>query len=327
MASTRNSGPPEPLSAAAGDCLRRNAVFTGQRLLVAFSGGRDSVALLHLLSALRAEFGYLLEALHVHHGISPGADAWQAFCQRFCADRAVPLTVEKVEVPRDAAEGLEAAARGRRYEALARSDADWIAFAHHRGDQAETLLFNLLRGAGPAGAAAMPQVRPLGYGRRLIRPLLDISRAEIDSYLQRYRLDWMEDESNTDTGYARNFLRHRIVPLLRTRFPAAERKLASAAAHFAEARDLLDELALIDLAGEAPCFPLPLSCLSAISEARARNLLRFLLAKQGVQIPSEQRLVELLRQLKEAKPDRWPTATFGSFRISRRRGSVILEQD
>ena len=327
MAGSRNSDPPDPLSGAAGDCLRRHAVIAGQRLLVALSGGRDSVALLHLLSAMRPEFGYSLEALHVHHGISPRADAWQAFCQRICAEMAVPLTVEKVVVKRDAPEGLEAAARARRYEAIARTEADWVAFAHHRGDQAETLLFNLLRGTGLAGAAAMLQVRSLGQGRRLIRPLLDIDRTQIDSYLQRHRLDWMEDESNTDTGFARNFLRHRIMPLLQSRFPATEKKLASAAAHFAEARDLLDELALIDLAGEPPCFPLPLSCLSTISEARARNLLRFLLAKQGVQIPSEQRLVELLRQLKEAKPDRWPAATFGSFRISRRRGSVILEQD
>jgi len=327
MASSRNSEPPEPLSAAAGDCLRRNAVFTGQRLLVAFSGGRDSVALLHLLGGLRGNFGYSLEALHVHHGISPRADAWREFCQRFCADKGLPLTIETVEVERNAPEGLEAAARVRRYEALARSDADWVALAHHRGDQAETLLFNLLRGSGLAGAAAMPEVRHLGGGRQLIRPLLNIGRAEIDSYLQRHHLDWMEDESNADTGYARNFLRHRIVPLLQSRFLAAEKKLANAAAHFAEARDLLDELAVIDLAGEPPCFPLPLSRLGALSEARGRNLLRFLLAKHGVQIPSEQRLVELLRQLKEAKPDRWPAATFGRFRISRQRGKVNLDQD
>jgi len=327
MASSRNSEPPEPLLAAAGDCLRRHAVLTGQRLLVALSGGRDSVALLHVLRTLRAEFGYELRALHVHHGISPRADVWGAFCQNFCELTGVPLTVESVDVPRGAPEGLEAAARARRYEALTQLDTDWVAFAHHRGDQAETLLFNLLRGTGLGGAAAMPEVRPLATGRRLIRPLLGVNRVEIDRYLQRYRLDWIDDESNADTGYARNFLRHRIVPLLQSRFPAAEKKLASAAAHFAEARDLLDELALIDLGGEPPYFPLPLSCLNALSEARARNLLRFLLAKHGVQIPSAQRLVELLRQLREAKPDRWPTATFGNFRISRRRGIVNLEPD
>jgi len=295
--------------------------------LVALSGGRDSVALLHLLLALRGEFGYALAALHVNHGISPNADTWQAFCQHLCKGMGVPLTAEQVDVQRDAPEGLEAAARVRRYEVFARSNADWVAFAHHRGDQAETLLFNLLRGTGLAGATAMPEARSIGEGRRLIRPLLGISRDEIDSYLRRHRLDWIDDESNADTGYARNFLRHRIVPLLQSRFPAAETKLASAAAHFAEARDLLDELALNDLAGEPPCFPLPVARLSALSEARARNLLRFLLAKHGVQIPSAQRLVELLRQLKEAKADRHPAASFGGFRISRRRGRVDLEQD
>lgn len=327
MASSRNSELPEPLPAATGECLRRNAVSPGQRLLLAFSGGRDSVALLHVLQTLREEFGYELAAVHVNHGISPSADDWHAFCEALCAKLGVPLTVAKIDVPRAAPEGLEAAARDLRYEVFSRMDADWVTLAHHRGDQAETLLFKLLRGAGLAGAAAMPEARSLGSGRRLLRPLLGVGRTEIDSYLQRQRLGWIEDESNIDTRYDRNFLRHEILPRVQSRFPAAEKKLAGAAAHFAEARQLLDELALIDLAGGSPSFPLPASCLTALSEVRARNLLRFLLAKHGVRIPSELRLTELLRQLREARPDRWPTARFGGFRIFRRRGKVHLEAD
>ena len=295
--------------------------------MVALSGGRDSVALLHVLLSLRREFGYDLAAVHVNHGISPNAGDWQRFCESSCADLGVALTVETVDVARDAPEGLEAAARDRRYEALGRADADWISLAHHRGDQAETLLFKLLRGTGLAGAAAMPEVRPLGEGRRLIRPLLDVSRVQIDAYLEERRLGWMDDESNADAGYARNFLRHQVMPLLNSRFPAAEKKLASATAHFAEARDLLDELARLDLAGESAEFPLPLACLTRLPEPRARNLLRFLLARHGVQIPGEQRFRELLRQLREAAPGRQPAANFGSTRIFRRGGRIYLESD
>ena len=312
--------------AAAGDCLRRNCVSSGQRLALALSGGRDSVVLLAVLLVLRQRFGFELAAVHVNHGLSPRADDWQAFCEGHCALAGVPLTVARVEVPRNAAEGLEAAARAQRYEALNRVGADWVAFAHHRADQAETLLFKLLRGAGIAGAAAMPEVRALGGGARLIRPLLRVGRGEIDAYVAQHGLSWMEDESNRDTRHARNFLRHQVLPLMQTRFAAAEKKLAGAAAQFAEARDLLDELAVIDLAGDPASFPLSASRLAALPEARARNLLRFLLSRHGVYIPSASRLVELSRQLREAKPDRLPSANFGHHRIVRQRGKIRLEQ-
>ncbi len=292
--------------------------------MVAFSGGRDSVALLHVLQLLRQEFSYELGALHVNHGISPQAPVWQAFCQDFCADRDLPLTVETVDVERKSPQGLEASARDRRYEALQTAGADWVAFAHHRGDQAETLLFKLLRGPGLAGAAGMPEQRSLGGDSRLIRPLLACSRAEIEQYVLRQGLSWIDDESNSDTGYARNFLRHSILPLLQARFPAAEAKLASASGHFAEARELLDELARLDLAGTPPTFPLPMSCLHRLSELRARNLLRFLLTQHGVQIPSELRFKEFVRQLREADQDRRPSASFGAYRITRQRGLINL---
>lgn len=296
-----------------------------QTLVAAFSGGRDSVALLYALKSLQSEFGFTLSACHVNHGLSPHAGEWETFCRHTCDEAGIPLEVQHVYVPRGAPEGLEAAARACRYLALTRLRADWMAFAHHRGDQAETVLFNLLRGAGLRGAAAMQEVRPLREGLSLIRPLLKVSRQEIEATLTRQGLNWVDDESNSDTDFSRNFLRHEVLPLLTSRFAAAEEKLAAAADHFAEARTLLDELALLDLGILPAGFPLPLSCFTQLSEPRGRNLLHFLLGIHGVRIPSQQRLTEALRQLKEAKPDRHPEVIFGEHRLCRRRKHIYLE--
>jgi len=324
MASLRNSALAEPLVEEVEACLRRH-LQPNQSLVVAFSGGRDSVALLHALKSLQVVLGYALSACHVNHRLSSQADNWEAFCKQHCDDSGIAIKVHRVDVPRDAAEGLEAAARSCRYQALALCGGDWLATAHHRGDQAETMLFNMLRGAGLRGAAGMPLTRILADGGSLIRPLLAVSRTSIEAYLKNNGLTWVDDESNSDCNFNRNFLRHDVLPTLATRFPAAEQKLAAAAGRFAEAGRLLDDLALIDLSGQPPRFPLPVACLIRLDEARGRNLLRFLLLQHGVRIPSEQRLSELLRQLKEAKPDRHPAVEFGSNRLSRRRGDVYLD--
>ncbi len=313
------------LREAAAASLRRHLQSLPQTLVVAFSGGRDSVALLHVLQALQSDFGYELSACHVNHRLSPRSDNWEAFCKVHCDRAGLALAVHRVDVPRGSSEGLEAAARACRYHVLLSTGANWLALAHHRGDQAETLLFNLLRGAGLRGAAGMPKARALSERVSLIRPLLTVSRSSIDAYLGQHGLNWVDDESNADTAFSRNFLRHEILPLLSNRFPATEQKLAAASSRFEEAAALLDELALIDLGGQPPLFPLPVSVLILLDERRGRNLLRFLLAKHGVRIPSELRLTEFLRQLKEAGPDRHPTAVFGAHRLSRRSGRVCLD--
>lgn len=305
-------------------CLRRH-LAPDQTLVVGFSGGRDSVVLLHVLQRLQSQFDFRLGACHVNHGLSPHAGEWQLFCRRFCDDLRVPIEVIPVAIPRESAEGLEAAARRKRYAAFISLAADWIVLAQHRGDQAETLLFNLLRGTGLAGMAGMIEIRSLHSGLGLMRPMLGIARSDIDAYLARHDLAWVEDESNRDTGFSRNFLRHQVLSLLQSRFPAVERKLASAAAHIAEAQMLLDELAMIDLGDQPAVFPLSLACLARISEPRGRNLLRFLLARHGVGIPSEERLLEALRQLLAARQDRHPAVIFGSQQLCRKRGKVHLE--
>lgn len=285
------------------------------------SGGLDSVCLLHTLAALAntEQESFLLSAFHVNHQISRNAPRWEDFCRGYCQSLSILFASVGVSVERGSKDGLESAARRARYAAFASVDADWLMLAHHRDDQAETLLFNLLRGTGTAGARGM-SVR----SGRLLRPLLTISRNEIESYGHLHGLEWVEDESNADTRYSRNFLRQKIFPALTQRFPSASGCLAGAAARFSEAHDLLDDLARLDLGIEED-FPLSLEKLGSLDERRGRNALRFMLSKRGVRIPSESRLREGLRQMLESAADRHPSIEFGLHRLVRRRDKIYLE--
>ena len=273
------------------------------RLCVGLSGGRDSVVLLHALRRVqcRAAFRFELSALHVHHGLSANADAWAAFCGGLCARYALPLSVVRVSVPPGSGEGLEGAARRARHAAFADCDADFLALAHHRDDQAETLLLNLLRGAGIAGAAGMPAERKQRRGPALLRPLLAAPRALIEDYASVNALRWIDDESNDDTHFRRNYLRHEVLPQLVAKFPGAPQALARAAAHFAEGAQLLRELAAIDRAALATAAGrIDLAGFNALTPARARNLLRHAWLDAGFRAPDARWIDEALRQLANA---------------------------
>lgn len=309
------------MAAAVTGCLTGH-VRPGERVTVALSGGVDSVCLLHVLASVVSKKTLPIEltALHVNHGLSAHAESWEAFCIEFCSALQVPCAAVRVAVDRSSKSGLEGAARKARHAVFHDAAADWIMLAHQRGDQAETLLFNLLRGTGLAGAAAMREKTG-----RLLRPFLTIGREAIEFYARHHGLRWCEDESNADRRYARNFLRRHIFPELAGRFPAVVDNFAHAAARFAEANDLLDELACADLQHGQRAFPVAVSTLEALSEARGRNVLRYLLACNHVQIPSDARLREALRQMLQAGPDRHPTVEFGHHRLRRQRGWVYLE--
>lgn len=253
---------------------------------VAFSGGLDSTVLLHLMVSLSRRMPLPpLRAVHVEHGLQAAAAAWPAHCRQVCAALNVPLQVCSVQVAPGAS--LERAAREARYAALAAELelGELLLTAQHRDDQAETLLFRLLRGAGVRGLAGMPASRPLGAGH-LLRPLLTASRAELEAYAAAHQLHWVEDPSNGDVQYSRNYLRQRVLPLLAQRWPQTATSLARAAEHLREADDLLGDLARLDLASlsEPARFAwlglpsLPLAPLRALSAARQRNLLRYWLA-------------------------------------------------
>ena len=293
-----------------------------KRLCVALSGGCDSVVLLHALRQLvdSGELATSLSAIHVHHGLSPQADAWAACCSKLCDARSVPLHVVRVDVARDSGEGLEAAARRARYSAFAVCDADALVLAHHRDDQAETVLLNLLRGAGIAGAAAILPVRRQAQGQVLLRPLLDVERASITAYAHAHKLAWVDDESNDDIRFRRNFLRHEILPALAGQFPGAQQALARAAAHFAECDELLEALAGKDRAlALAESGRLSVAALLALPASRARNLLRFVWAEAGFRAPDTRWLAEALAQLKtsDAQAATRVTTADGELRVFR----------
>lgn len=325
MASTRNSSPPADLAARVSACLERH-VRRGERLVAGLSGGIDSATLLHVLRELAPRHGFRLSALHVNHGLSPHAGDWQAFCERLCRSLDVPFEVKRVEVADAAGAGLEAAARRARYAAFAEVDAQWLALAHQRDDQAETLLFNLLRGAGLAGAAAMPAVRdfPGRPGLRILRPLLEAPRAEIERHARAGKLEWIEDESNRDVRHARNFLRRSVLPQLRERFPGCDAVLARAAAHFAEGEALLAQLAGIDARTALREGRIVVAELARLDAARGRNLLRHVLKGAGIAMPDSAHLHEALRQACHAAADRQVRIDLGRCALHRYRGELWL---
>lgn len=249
---------------------------------VAFSGGLDSTVLLHLLARLRQRRALPpISAIHVHHGLQVVADAWVVHCRAQCAALNIPFVVRHVQVAAGAS--VERAAREARYAVFAEllREGGVLLAAQHRDDQAETLLLRLLRGAGVRGLAAMPASRPLAAGW-LLRPLLGVARAELETWARAQGLQWIEDPSNADTALARNFLRHEILPRLSRHWPGAAAVLARDAEQLAEADGLLGELAELDLAAARTpsawawlALPsLALAPLQALSAARQRNALR-----------------------------------------------------
>ncbi len=299
LRSERSSGAACPVAQTLSDFLQHR-LTAGERLGVALSGGLDSLVLLHALHALCSYLPPIaLSALHVHHGLSAHADDWAAFCADFCASLAVPLTIERVSVPARSTEGPEAAARRLRHAVFAAYPADWLALAHHRDDQSETVLFRLLRGGGVAGAAGMRTERSQSAGGpRLIRPLLSLPRATLAAYAHEQRLTWVEDDSNRDCRYRRNFLRHELMPRIQDVFPGAAGALARAAGHFAAATQLLDELAAIDrqaVIGQRG--RIDLARFNALPAARAGNLLRHEWCLAGFRAPDTRWLAEARRQL------------------------------
>jgi tRNA(Ile)-lysidine synthase len=302
------------------------------RVAVALSGGRDSMTLLEVLANLASELPCAISAAHVHHGLSPHADAWAAFCTAECAARGVPLAVHRVEVARGGGRSLEATARAARYAALATVEADVIALAHHADDQAETLLLQLLRGAGPTGLAAMPEHRTPPAGPTLLRPFLSLPRIATEAYARARGLKWIDDESNADESVKRNFIRQQVAPRLAAAFPGYPATLGRAALLQAEAARLQDDLAEQDARGFVESDPVTgmtldrnaLIALSRHAPHRARNLLRWFLRQHELAAPSAARLAAMLEQLTLAPADARVRLAHAGAEVGFHRGRVIV---
>ena len=297
-----------------------------RRLVVGYSGGVDSHVLLHSLATHRDRWPERrLAAIYVDHGLQAASTAWGEHCGEVCRALAIPFRILRINARPTPGDSPEAAARRARYAALAAElgpDAALLT-AHHRDDQAETLLLQLLRGAGPHGLAAMPAAARLGQGW-LLRPLLDLDRADLLVYAREHGLRWIEDASNADAGFDRNYLRHHVLPLLRERWPAVNRTLARSARWCAETADWLDQEAAADLARVVTHRPdsLYIPVLGELSEPRQHNLLRYWLRQRGLPVPDHRQLGQILRDGLTARRDRQPCIHWPGGEVRRYRDTL-----
>ncbi len=322
--SQRQAGDLPASFARAIDGLRDNS---SEPIAIAYSGGLDSSALLHLAHAYGQQHGVPVLAFHVHHGISPNADAWLAHCEASCAAIGVPFEACRV-VLEQTKSGIEAAARKLRYAALGAMcqghGVRLLLTAHHLDDQAETVLLQLLRGSGTAGLSGMDGANAApellaNPDLVMARPLLSVSRGELERYVATHAIAYVEDESNTHPRYARNALRHQVMPALAQAFPGYQERFARSAAHAQSAQRLLTELAEQDLAGCLVDACIDVAKLRAMSLDRAYNMLRHWFALRAMRMPSTAWLTEMVAQLVEARHDRQVLVTHPDCHIRRHR--------
>ncbi|EOA4404830.1 tRNA lysidine(34) synthetase TilS [Citrobacter amalonaticus] len=300
------------------------SLITSRQILVAFSGGLDSTVLLHQLVQWRMQQPTLsLRAMHIHHGLSAHADEWVAHCEAVCAQWQVPLVVERVTLV-DAGLGIEAQARQARYQAFADAllPGEVLVTAQHLDDQCETFLLALKRGSGPAGLSAMAESAEFA-GTLLIRPLLTQPRAALEQWAMQHQLRWIEDESNQDDAYDRNFLRLQVLPLLQQRWPHFADATARSAALCAEQESLLDELLADELSScTTDNGTLELTPLMAMTRVRRAALLRRWLAAKNAPMPSRDGLERLWQEVALAREDASPCLRFGEYEVRRFQGQL-----
>jgi tRNA(Ile)-lysidine synthase len=300
-----------------------------EQYVIALSGGLDSTVLAHALARTRRQHGRRLVAVHVDHRLHAESAAWAEHCRKLAESLTIDFMIETADVDVSGGRGLEAAARDARYSILARhvGHKDWLLSAHHQDDQAETLLLNLLRGSGPAGMAGIGSLNRLAAGW-LARPLIDVARGDLEQYAANERLAWVEDPSNEDERFDRNFLRHAVLPRLESRWPDAAARLARSAELAGEANALLEALARMDLEriGSRP-ERIEIGGLQSLPDARQRNLLRFALRQSGLPLPGAARLQAIVEQLATAREDAQPLVIWPGAAVRRYRGVLYLLPD
>lgn len=314
---------PQQLSDQAIDLLLA-ATGPRPRVAVAFSGGLDSTVLAHMLLKRRRELGGL-RLIHVDHGLQAASGDWSRHCRSQARAWRVPFTALRARVVVAPGESPEAVARDARYRLLGRElcPDEVLLTAQHLDDQAETLLLQLFRGAGVAGLAGMPAQARFAAGQ-IRRPLLALRREDLERYAASHRLEWVEDPSNRHEAFGRNFLRHRVMPVLREKWPGVDRAIARSARHMAEARQLLDDVARADLAAAADGGGISVVVLRALPPARRRNAVRSFIASAGAESPSEAQLREICGPMLAAREDAQPELRWAGATLQRRAGRLLL---
>lgn len=296
---------------------------SAQSLIVAYSGGVDSHVLLHLCHSA----GLPVRAVHIHHGLQSDADAWDAHCRAVCSQLGIHYKCLHVDAGPESGESPEDAARNARYRALADElqPDEVLLTAHHQDDQAETLLLQLMRAAGPAGLAAMPAVKGLGRGIHA-RPLLGFSRQLLRDYAQQHRLSWVDDPSNADTRYDRNYIRREVMPVISHNWPNATQALANAANLQQDTLELIEAMAAIDLAAVATQHrdSLSISRLRQLSKPRQYNVLRYWIRAAGFDGPRRNILDEVIDSVVPAAEDATPLVFWGNTEIRRYQDTLYV---
>lgn len=298
-----------------------------KHIVVALSGGIDSVVLLDAVKRLSSS-NVKISAVHVHHGLSDAADEWLAFCQKLCQQYQITFYAEKVRLT-DMDKGIEAAAREARYQALAKyvEPNTLLLTAQHQDDQCETLLLALKRGSGVRGLAGMPPELPFRQGL-LLRPLLNVTRSAIEGYAKLHSLSWVEDASNRDDKFDRNFLRLEVLPKLNQRWQGFSGNVARTANLCQQANQLLDEIASQDLAQVSQQKDkLCLNNLREMSTPRINNVLRMWLRQFQLEMPSQQVMEQIVAQMLQGKIDSDPLIVLGRFSLRRYQQSLYLVSD
>ena len=326
----------QTIADAITQCLSRCNI--SGRVTIALSGGVDSIALLNACHHLGRVFSadnasnsppiLDFDAIHIHHGLSPNADDWANFCQAECDKRGIKLDIIRVQINRahTDGQGIEGIARRLRYLAFADHAAPTLLLGQHADDQAETVMHQLLRGTGLNGLSAMGEAREYAPGKTLLRPLLAMSRADIDAYASEHQLAFIVDESNHDTTYTRNFLRHEVLPLLASRFPHYANALNRTAAHAAESAEMCEALAKIDLQWDGATTNV--SALDTLNLARQTNALYHWLRWHDVAHLSHAQLQTWAEQLFRESPTDKPHQAGGhGVLIVRRKNVISIKQN
>lgn len=292
---------------------------------IGYSGGLDSHVLLHLCAELRKHYPLQFKAIHVHHGLSANAHDWAAHCAKVCADLQIEFIQEAIDAKALTGDSPENVARQRRYAVFAGLLAaqDILLTAHQQDDQAETVLVQLLRGAGPKGLAAMPALKAFAVGLHG-RPLLSVSRCELKQYAEENQLIWIDDESNENENFTRNFLRHSVLPVLKQRWPTVTTTLARVAENCAEAQVIVTTMAAQDLAmcRAETSQTLAIKKLALLDKARQHQVLRAWLTELGFSLPSAVKLQHIQRDFLQASQDKSPYISWDQVEIRRYRDTL-----
>lgn len=315
-----NQGSPLPtthLTDLSTACLQTLSPYPTQKLLIGYSGGRDSHVLLTLLTELK-QAGKIkndLVAIHINHQLQSAATAWAKHCQTICNHYSIPLIIATVTSRPKSGDSIEAFARNARYHLIKQYlDEDTIFLsAHHQSDQAETVLLQLMRGAGLEGLRAMPTIKPFGTGYYL-RPLLHVKHSDITAYAEQHQLHFIDDSSNADTRFDRNYIRHEILPLLKQRFPTAEQNIARSAAWLSEIPDTrAPSTLLIDTLKQLP-----------LSEQK-QTIRNYIKGKTAHSLTQTQTQYIIQHHL-SAAPDKHPTLLIGQYVVRRHQGEIIITE-